>query len=85
MDVGITSRRGGNERRDIGSGIGMEMRGAIGVAFGTDGLRDEHSRIEPAGGDRVCECGDGVEALCGASAGGSRNREATPTNNEQIE
>ena len=57
----------------------------FGVAFGRDGLRHEHSKIEPVGGDRVCECGDGVEALCGASAGGSRNREATPTNNEQIE
>ena len=57
----------------------------FGVAFGEEGLRNEHSGIEPAGGGGGSECGEGAEALCGASAGASRNREAATTSNGQIE
>jgi len=79
-------RSGGSARREMGSVSQSLWRcgAGFGIAFGKDGLRDEHSGTEPAGGHRVYECGYGAETLFGASAGGSRHREASPTSNEQI-
>jgi hypothetical protein len=39
----------------------------FGVVFGAEGERDEHSGVERMRRDRVCECGDSVEAVFGAS------------------